>query len=156
MNRPRMLIIGTACALAITVAGLAVVLGTAHSHSRSELQHNFKEREATAAALFSALLSASTHPGGVPKELSQPRVSVSDLHGVLAAQASEGLRRVDVLDAAGNELASASGRVPTPISATELRTTARLAARGGSYIGDVIGTGSSSTLNLATAYPTPY
>ena len=154
MNRARLLIVGTAAALAITVAGLGFVLASAHSHSRSELQHNFIRRDATAAGLFSGLLSALTHSDSVPIELRGNRVTDGDLRSMFTQQ-SAGPLQVAVFDGSGRTLASlaTAAHVPTMPAAEEHVIVTR-AIDGGSFIGDVAGPANDPVIGIATAYPT--
>jgi signal transduction histidine kinase len=148
---------GTACALAITVVGLLLVLMTANDRSRSELRHNLVQRERSASALFSALLSASTEPSGVPSELRQREVNARDLH-TMYVSAQGGLLALQVYNARGVELGGQVFFKAAPAVAPSETATllARLAQNGGSYISNVIGTGAGTALDLATEYQTPY
>jgi signal transduction histidine kinase len=153
MGRSRLLLVLTATGLALAIAGIALVLVNAHNRSRNELTRNFQQRETVAAGLFTGLLAGTVQSGSAPRDLSQAHVT----DAMLLRARQDGMLQNSVYDAVGNRLATyrfVPGWPDTPPA--QAQADVIQAAASGVYIGDIAGTPPRASLDIGTAFQTPY
>jgi signal transduction histidine kinase len=141
----------TALTLAVTVAGLGLILVRSHSNSRNQLVTVFNQQERVGAALFEALLSGTFADGGAPQNLSGPTVTQAEL----LADNGEGMESNAVYTASGQLLAShvfVKGARPVP--AAMARQVLRDVQTGTSkvWLSNVLMTPAGPSLAIATEF----